>query len=305
MDELWVLSEGQYGVFARWQAGAFGMTWRRLDALVLRGILEQATRSVLRVVGAPRSPEQDLMIAVLDAGPGSAATLRASGWLWGLPGLAPGIHDVVRARGRSPRASMGIDHWPRTLSPDHITEVRGIATVALPVTLFQLAGHPGTAHRIGRLIDAVHAKVPSILHTLHDLMPQMAGRGRTGIVNMREALAERPPGAVPLTGLERRFEELLTSRGIAAPRRQVSLGGHELVGRVDYYDDRIRVIYEIDSLVHHSSLTDRRNDERRDAAARAAGFAEVVRIPEEHVWYEPWLAADAVIDARRRHRRVA
>ena len=304
MEAMWASVEAQHGTVARWQLAASGMTWREVDRLVRGGVLEVVTRRVLRARGAPRTAEQDLMIAVLDAGPGGAASRRSAAWLWGVPGFPPGTGDVVRDRSLTSRATSG-SHWPLLLPSHHLTVVRGIPVTTLARTIFDLAAMPKYAWRIGAIIDSIDGKSPSLLVALHTLLPEMAKRGRTGTVALREALSTRPADRVRLTGLERRFEHILRSAGVSLPRRQVDLGGHSWIGRVDYFDDEIKVIYEIDSIAHHTSLTDRVHDDRRDAAAIEAGFAEVVRIPEEHVWYDPSLVLSAVRHARARHRRAA
>ena len=304
MDAMWAMVEAQHGVVARWQTAACGLTWRDVDRLVRGGVLEVMTRRVLRARGAPRTPEQDLMAEVLDAGPGGASSRRSAAWLWGVSGFPIALDDVVRDRSLTSRSTSG-SHWPVLLPSHHLTVVRGIPVTTLARTIFDLAAMPKYAWRIGGIIDSIDGKSPSLLVALHTLLPEMAKRGRTGTVAMREALSTRPPDRVRLTGLERRFEHILRSAGYAVPRRQVDLGGHSWIGRVDYYDDPIKVIYEIDSMAHHTSLTDRLNDARRDAAAIEAGFVEVVRIPEEDVWYDPAQVLSAVRRARYRHRLAA
>jgi very-short-patch-repair endonuclease len=304
MEMMWPLVEAQHSVFGRWQAREHGITWRELDRLVRMDVLERATSRVLRVRGAQRTPEQDLMIRVLDAGYGAAATRRGAAWAWGVPGFVPGYFDVARRREHHARAG-ATSRWPRLLPEHHLTVVRGIVVTTLARTMFDLAGMPKYAWRIGPIIDSVAGKSPSLLVAMHQMLPELAKQGRNGIVAVREALAERPPDVVKLTGLERKFEHILRRAGLAVPRRQIDLGGHSWFGRVDYYDDPIKVIYEVDSEAHHTTETDTRNDALRDAAAIEAGFNEVVRIPEEHVWYEPHLVVSTVMQARARWRRAA
>ena len=304
METMWPLVEAQHSVFGRWQAREHGITWRDLDRLVRMAVLEPVTSRVLRVRGAQRTPEQDLMIRLLDAGAGAAATKRAAAWAWSVPGFVPGYFDV--ARQRSDRARSGaVSRWPRLLPEHHLTVVRGIVVTTLARTMFDLAGMPKYAWRIGAIIDSVAGKSPSLLVAMHRMLPELAKQGRNGIVAVREALDERPPDAVKLTGLERKFEHILRQAGLAVPRRQIDLGGHSWFGRIDYYDDPIKVIYEVDSAAHHTTVTDERNDALRDQAALEAGFNEVVRIPEEHVWYESHLVVSAVMRARTRWRQAA
>ena len=305
MEALWLLVEAQYGVFSRAQARLHGVDRDEIARLVRLGVIDVVSRRVLRVRGAPRSDEQALLIRILDAGVDASASRRAAAWMWQLPGFPPGCFDIVRSRQLSSRASGGADHWPRLLPAHHLTVVRGIPVTTLPRTIFDLAAVPEHSRRLGRIIDTVHGKSPSILHALHAMLPELAERGRNGIALMRSLLDERPPGTIPRTGLERRFESILRNAGLDLPRMQVDLGGHSWIGRVDYYDDDAKVIYEVDSAAHHTSFTDRRNDELRDEAALAAGFREVVRITEESIWYDPQVVVDAVRDARLRHHRPA
>jgi very-short-patch-repair endonuclease len=304
MEKMWPLIEAQYSVFARWQAREHGVTWRELDRLVRLGVLEVLGRNVLRVRGAQRSNEQDLMIRQLDAGPAAAATKRSAAWVWGVPGFVPGWFDVARSREQQARPSAST-RWPRFLPEHHLTVVRGMLVTTLARTMFDLAGMPKFAWRIGPIIDSVAGRSPSLLVAMHQMLPELAKSGRNGIVVTREALSTRPPDPVKRTGMERKFERILDTAGLSVPRRQVDLGGHSWIGRVDYYDDPYKIIYEIDSEAHHTTETDKRNDALRDDAALAAGFNEVVRIPEEHIWYEPHLVLEAVRDARRRWRRAA
>lgn len=175
----------------------------------------------------------------------------------------------------------------------------------MALTVIELAGMPQHARRIARVIDTVDGRTPALLIALHELLPRVARRGKPGIRLMREILATRPPDRVRLTGLERRFESVLAESGMTLPRRQVDIGGHSWIGRVDYYDDPIGVIYEVDSELHHTSRLDRLHDERRDAEAIAAGFNEVVRITEEDVWYAPHRVRAIVAATRRRYRAEA
>lgn len=236
------------------------------------------------------------MLSVLDAGPDAVASHETAAWLWGLPGFAAG--EVVIRR-REPTNGLRAAHRPTLVLPHHRTVVRDIPCTTLPRTLVDLASVlPGA--RLERLVDNVITKSPAMLLALHSTFDELAKRGRTGIAAMRRILDERPPGTVvPASGLERRFEEILKNAGEPPLRRQVDLGGTSWLGRVDYFDDDLSLPFEVDSVAHHTSLSDRRRDAERDAAMLAAGHREVVRIPEEHVWHEPWRVAEEVRAARR------
>lgn len=284
------IAERQYALLARWQLREHGidrnLERRRLQA----GIWERAAPTVLRLAGAPRSSEQLVMIGVLAGGPGVVASHHAAAWLWQLPGFAA-CADVLRPRSTHHGTAL---HRPRLVLPHHRVEVRGIPCTSLPRTIFDLAGELPFG-RMARLVDTVVTRSPAMLSALHQTLPELAASGRNGITTMRVLLEERPLGSrVPASGLEGRFEEICHNAGIRGLERQVDIGGHSWIGRVDYRRPDIGLIVEVDSVLHHTSITDRANDAARDAAALAAGWRKVLRIPEEHVWREPWLVVEAM-----------
>ena len=239
------------------------------------------------------------MAAVLDAGPGSAASHRTAAALWGLPGFVLDRAEVLRPhRADHYRPTLGELHRTRLLPPHHVTTVEGIPVTTMPRTLFDLAGvlHPGKTERT---IDNAVAMSPTLLPALHRMLPELAERGRTGITLMRELLADRPAGYVaPASGLEARFIHLLEQAGVPT-RRQVDLGGDGWIGRVDLLVPGTNLVVEVDSARFHTSRLDRERDARRDAAFRAAGY-EPLRVTEEEVWYSPSVAVRRVLTAYRR-----
>ena len=292
------LAERQHALVTVRQARSLLTPWQ-LRARLSGPDWEPATPRVLRLVGAPRTDEQVLMSAALDADGASAYSSAAA--LWRLASFAFGPIELSRRRGVSgARPSVGVLHEPRWLPEAHVTDVRGVPVTTLPRTLFDLAGRlpPG---RTERLVASVIGRAPRLVPVLHRMFDELAERGRGGITVMRAVLEQHPAGSTPeQSGLERRVNWLLRCSGEPPLRPQVDLGGHEWIGRVDFRDPIVpHVLYEIDSLTHHSATADRLCDAARDAALRAAGFHEVVRIPEEHVWYAPERVV-AAIRARRR-----
>lgn len=164
----------------------------------------------------------------------------------------------------------------------HCTTVDGIPVTTPARTLFDLAGVL-PPHRTERAVDNALAQSPALLRALHRMLPELAERGRAGIIVMREVLAERPVAYVaPASGLEARAIRLLDQAGIPT-RRQVDLGGDDWIGRVDLLVAGTNVVIEVDSARFHSSLSDRRRDADRDEALAAMGLV-VVRLTEEEVW---------------------
>lgn len=302
-DDLRSLAALQYSVLSRAQARRLGASTPAVRHRVEGPDWELATWRVLRLVGSPPSVRQRLMIAVLDAGPGAAVSHRSAAALWRLPGFSFTAVEVSRQRGRSGRATEGaVLHRPRRLLPSHITARYGIPVTTVARTLFDLAAevHPA---RMERLVETVLSKSPSTLSVLRRVLDDLGGSGRGGVAVMRAILAERPEGYVaPASGLEARFERILAEAGEAPLERQVDVGGHDWVGRVDYVDRELRILVEIDSDVHHTSLLDRAHDAHRDEQLRAAGWREIVRITEDEVWRRPQEGLARLRDARHRAR---
>jgi very-short-patch-repair endonuclease len=298
-SDMRALAEGQHAAVARWQLHAAGADDDQVFRRAASGDWDLATPRVLRLVGSPRTPQQAVCVAVLDAGRGAVASHATAAALWRLPGFSFGPLEVTQTRAfRSYSPSVGTLHRPRLLTEAHVTVLDGIRVTTLARTLFDMAPRLHVA-RLQRVADSVVVRSPGTLLAMHGLLHDLGKRGRPGITKMRTVLAEMPPGYTPpASGLERRFEFLVERAGERALRRQVDVGGHDWLGRVDYLDDVLLIIFEIDSIVHHSSPLAIRRDAERDEALLAAGYRKVVRIFEEEIWYRPDVAVAKVRTAR-------
>lgn len=260
---------------------------------------EAMSARVYRRRGSPRTKYQEAFAAVADAGGGAVLAGASAAWLWQLPGfdfVRP--VELTRARDAARRLSpeLGVVHERRRLPAAHTTTVATIPTLTLPVLLYQLAA---TCPRFERVADTVVGRSPAVLRAMHDLLPEMAAKGRNGITAMRAYLDVRPAGARVPTGLERRFETIVAEAGMRPFERQIDVGGHEWTGRVDYLDRELRLIVEIQSATYHDSFLDRAADEARVGDLLAAGFRGVLMLPERLVWYARDDAVAAVRLARR------
>ena len=253
----------------------------------------------MRRTGAPVTRDQQFSIAVLDGPPGSFLSHESAAEMWGLPSFFGRPLQITQMRDMLLRPKpIARVHRPVLLPPHHVTELRGIPVATVPRTLFDISPliHED---RLDVIIERVIAKSPGVLEGLRSMLPELARRGRPGIAVMRRQLAKRPVGYVPVaSGLERRFERLAKDAGVRQLRRQVDVGGHEWIGRVDFVDE-LPLLYEVDSVLHHTTPGDVARDDARDRAMKAAGFADVVRIPEEDVWYHPDRVVARICEARR------
>jgi hypothetical protein len=85
-DAIRELAASQHGMVAWVQLRSAGISRSAIRHRLQRGTLCPVTPGVLRLAGTPASPEQELMAAVLDAGPTAAASHEAAACLWELPG---------------------------------------------------------------------------------------------------------------------------------------------------------------------------------------------------------------------------
>lgn len=303
-DALRRFAERQYAMVSRRQAADAGVSWEAVRSRLRSGTWAAVSLRVVRLVGSPAHPLDGLMAATLDGGPGTVLNRRSAAVLWAVPGFVPGFVQVSRLRGASARRPPSGQLFLLRYLPAHLTtELHGIPTVTLPFLLFQLAGSE-RPDRVERALSTICTRSPAVLLRLHQLLPELEERGRNGIVFMRDWLERNPPGSrVVASGLEGRFERILLAAGQAPLDRQVDAGGHEWIGRIDFVDRELAALFEVDSLLHHTSELDRRLDAERDERLLAAGWSAVERIPEEWIWYEPDRAVAAVRDLRRRLRQ--
>jgi hypothetical protein len=135
--------------------------------------------------------------------------------------------------------------------------------------------------RAERALDNCLARAIVTLPEVQQVFDDLAKRGRTGTALMRELLLARGPGYVaPASGLEGRFLRLLHDAGMPLPERELDVGDASTwVGRVEFVYRQARVLVEIDSHRHHSSLLDLEADKARDNRLMAAGW-RVLRVSD-------------------------
>lgn len=294
------MAEKQHGVFTWDQARGVGCTGDMAGHRLRTGRWQALAPAVYRLCGSPPTWEQRLMAAVVAAGPTAAASHRSAAALLGIPGFERrGQPEVTSPRARRHRGPATVAHRWRPFPDHHLTVVEGIVTTRVARTLVDLAGvlHPG---RTERAVDNCLAAGTVTFRLLHETFLDLAGRGRTGTALMRALLAARGPLYVaPGSELEARFSHIFRSRGLPEPERQVDVGGcAEWIGRVDFVDRPIRVIYEVDGRRYHCSLLDREADARRDAALLAAGWREVVRFGWDDIVDRPEAVVARVLRLR-------
>ncbi|MCU0272136.1 MAG: endonuclease domain-containing protein [Acidimicrobiales bacterium] len=298
---LWDLASRQHGALHIGQVLDLGVSHAHVGTLVARGDLVRAAPRVLVVAGSADTAERRASTAVLNAGADACLSHQSGAAWWDLPGFLLEPWQVTRGRrikdGRPYGATV---HEPRRFRTSHVILLRGIPVTSPARTIFDLASLPGMSPgRVARALDTAWAARLVGHGSLHAMLDDLSGRGRRGITVMRQLLEERGPGFVPVeSSLERRFLWICEKFGIGGFERQVVLGDHEVIGRVDFHHQWQPVIVEIDSDRYHTSLLDRAADTRRDERLTAMGYT-IRRFSEKEVWYRPESVAHELLAVLR------
>jgi very-short-patch-repair endonuclease len=304
LNELHALSAAQRGFVRLDDARLLGFDYRTRQRWEQNNEWERDGKRLLHRTGCPIDSGACLMRAVLDAGVGTVLGGEPAGAWWGLPGFDLLKIDLLRPRGISGAASFygATIHEVLDLSTNQVTVLDGIPIVRPERLAFDLMAMTNPK-RAERAIETAWAKGLLSGASLRAIFDELAGRGRKGTVAMRAFLDTHPVDWVPpASNLEARFAEIMRGAWLGEWRRQVDLGATHWVGRVDFLNDRLPVIVEVQSERYHSALLDRAADAKRKADLEAAGFA-VVEVWDTWVWHDRPRVIAAVrnaVDAARR-----
>jgi len=262
---------------------------------------------VLAPRGSPATEAQRVLAGVLDAGP-MAFLHHPSALAWlGLEAFDLRAIEVARARANDARQpTLARLHRLRYLRPQDVIVVRGVPTESALRALFCEAARYATPaladigfKKVGRLLDEANRLKLATWAGLHEMVDDLQQRGRAGTVIMRALAEERQPGTSPTDSRnESQLEEVLDRAGARSLRRQVLVGGEQLIGRVDHRDDQLPLVVEVNSELFHTNPTDRAADEVRYQRLIDAGFTVCV-VWERDLWRRARGVTDAVATARR------
>jgi very-short-patch-repair endonuclease len=281
------LGATQHGLVTRDQLTDVGLSARDLQHRLRLGVLIRLSPCVIAIGGTPDTPSRQAMAAVLDVGDEAALSHSSGAAWWQVPGFALAPLQTTRLRGGRARPShLSTVHQPRQLTESQLTVLHGIPVTTPARTIFDLAGTEPYG-RTERALDYMLSRRLTTTAELHHLLQMLARKGRSGISVMRDLLADRPLDMRhPETNLEKRFRELALRAGIVELESQVDIADATgWIARVDFLHRTRRIIFEIDSVIHHSSVIDRRRDGATTARLCDAGY-EVVRFDETQVFFD-------------------
>lgn len=306
-DRFRALAHEQEGLVAKIHLPAIGCTTDHWWQARRNGRWTPWSPRVLSLAGAPESDAQRVLAAVLDASPGGMLHGRSALAWFGLRGFDLRTIHVARPRWLSGvPVELGCLHLLRDLRPHDVIVFRGIPTVSPLRAIWSEAARYSPEplvevglRKIGRLLDDAHKLGLATWAALHEMVADISEQGRSGARIMRALAEKRPPGSSPTESRnEDRLEEVLSGASAPPLRRQPVLGGYEPIGRCDFRDDELPLAVEVNSIIHHSTPSDRTADQRRYQRLNDAGFTVAV-VWEDDLWRNPRAVVETIGEARR------
>ncbi len=268
--QLDLLACRQYGLLERSQvleiAGAADLIKQFLGSG--RWLLRHP--NVYLVAGAPHSPEQDILAALLAAGPEAVASHRTALWLWDIGPRKLAVVEItvpryqaVVLRGVIVRRSLDVLHAKPAV-------VRGIRVTNPLRTLVDAGAALPQATVESRARDAVAKKLVT-WPGLAAEVDRLAERGRRGVGVMRAILdSYNVTNRITPSELEVRARQLFRRIGLPEPQCEV-VWGKEGEWRLDFYWPDLRICVEVDGWSVHASDRARRRDHKKQNAVTIGG----------------------------------
>ncbi len=285
------LAAEQRSCVAIWQARELGASSVELTRLRRSSKWTLAGPNVLVLAGVPHDEQVLTSAAVLAAGPGAVLSHGSATALWGVPGfrLAPASFSQVSGHATR-RHRLGRVHDLVEVPERWVTRLKGIAVARPELAAYQLCGvcHP---LRAARAFDNFAARGLLSGRSAAACLADLARRGRDGTVEFRKILDARGEDYVrPESNVESRVMELADQAGISL-RRQVNLGDEMFDGRADFYEDDVKVVFEVQSELYHWALCDAEEDAIRRQRLESDGFT-VYEIWDNDIWTRgAWVVA--------------
>jgi hypothetical protein len=275
-----------------------GLSRTRLDRLLREGRLAIDRPSVYRLAGTPKTWRRDVLSACLQAFPGAAASGWSATVLHGLDGGRREPIEISTTRSIKARGDIRF-HRVSRLPSEQIALIGGIPVTVVERTILDLAGH-ARRWEVDAAMDSALRKHLTSLDKLSGFLLAEARSGTAGVCLMRERLALRDPEAtLPRSALEREVFEYLRVQQLPLPQLNYPLrdedGFFALVDMI--YPDQ-RLVLEVQSFAHHSSLASFNRDAERLSELVTRGF-RVLEITLEQIRDRPHALRERLLRALR------
>jgi len=270
MQSMHSLAQRQHGVLTRAQARAAGLSDGDIRGRLKAGIWLRVYAGVYRVAGSRVTHDQAVLAASLAAGGKALASHATAAELHRLPGGDGQLHITVIGR-RILVPGVKVHVVTGLQVPDSAVK-NGVPLTTVARTIIDLA-QTLSFDRLEEVLDhALAARLVS-LNVLQQRLEKTGTQGRRGAGLLAVLIGVRLDGSPrPRQRGERLFLRIVQQYGLPTPEREVEY--HLSDGRTVYVDFVFCEVVgaEIDSYLHHSSLTDWAADRSRNNLLRAQGL---------------------------------
>lgn len=272
MAVMWEEASQQLGLLTRAQA-LKALTPKQLRYRVERGDLLRRRPNVFAVAGAPRTYEQHVLAAVLEAGDFAWASHRTAARLLGLRVPHPDGIDVLTLPNRRVRLPGVVHHRNRSIPLDAVRHVGPIPITSTALTLADCAPWL-TGPRLRLAVEDARRRAlvtAEEVEEVHAHLDRGRQTGRHLVVPLRPIVAER----LHAGGSKRELDVLrvLQRAGVPLPVQQhpIGVGGRTRYLDFAYVSERIYV--EFDGFAEHGLIRTTFDDDReRDAELALLGW---------------------------------
>jgi uncharacterized protein DUF559/putative AbiEi antitoxin of type IV toxin-antitoxin system len=273
--EIGALADAQYGVVARRQLVAVGLSEAAITRRIQGGRLRPLHRGVFAFGHQALRVEGRWMAAVLACGDRAVLSHASAAAAWDLAPGSGSVHVTVPGDGgRMRRAGVRV-HRSRTLTPAQTTVHRGIPITTRERTIIDLA-ETLKGRRLEHLLNRAER------HLDFDELRRARSSSLQAVLSSYSAPTTR-------SELEEAFLRLCDDYGVPRPETNVRIEGIE----VDFVWQDVRLIVEVDGYAHHRSPSAFERDRERDAILATTGW-RVLRFTYAQVTHRPaWVAAVA------------
>jgi very-short-patch-repair endonuclease len=288
------LAARQFGVVARRQLLAMGLTRHQIDGRIARGTVRILHRGVLLVAGTPLTHEARVIAALLSAEGPAVASHRSAAVLRGmLPERAGPVHVTVRAD--RPGTPGIVPHTSRRMVD--VSSHLGIPCTADARTLVDVAATEGAvaARRAWTTLAGRRLLRPGAVE--RELRHHPGRRGCAAVRAMLEHHRELVTGRTRSL-LEAAALSMCADHGLPAPRVNTLVRLEHATYEADLLWEEGRLIAELDDWSTHGHPHAFRADRVRDFDTELAGWS-TIRL----LWRD--VTTDAERTAARIGRRLA
>jgi predicted transcriptional regulator of viral defense system/very-short-patch-repair endonuclease len=273
------LARSQHGVLSRAQLSALGVGRGEIAYRIKLGRLHRVHPAVYAVGHPILSLKAKFMAATLAVGDGAVLSHRSAAELHGLLKSATATIDVS-ARRRCPVRPAITTHQTRTLKPQDMITVDGIAITTVARTLLDLAD-VAPQRRVERALDQAEILRVFDLAALDDTLAR--ANGRRGAALLRAAVEQHRRGpTLTRSELEEAFLVLVDEAEFDRPIMNTMVCGFE----VDAYWPHHGLVVELDSFRYHRTRRIFESDRARDIALQTAGL-RTARFTDRRINDEP------------------